>query len=45
MKHLISGLIYAIILLTYCLIQEAPVLFMYLAWQAGFWKEHFEKSN
>lgn len=44
MKHVISGLLFVIILLTYIVVQKYTAQFMGLAWLAGYYKQYFEKD-
>jgi hypothetical protein len=41
MKDTISLLLYTVVLLTFVIINEHPILFIFLAWGAGYWKEYF----
>jgi len=39
MSGLISLFLYAIVLITYLLVREYEIIFIFLAWTAGYWKE------
>jgi hypothetical protein len=45
MKHIISGLIFLIIILTYTLVNDYEPLFIYLAWCAGYFKDYFSLNE
>jgi len=45
MKHLISSLLFAIIILIYLIVRDFDLIFIFLAWNAGYWKEYFGKKE
>lgn len=44
MKNAISALLVVIIFLTYILVAKYPIVFMYLAWLVGYYKQSFGKN-
>lgn len=45
MKHLISLLLYIIVLLAWIMVKDYEILFIWLAWMVGYWKEAFDPKN
>lgn len=45
MKHVISLLLYIIVLLVYKFVKDYEFLFMCAAWQVGYWKELFDTND
>ena len=41
-KNLISGLLYILILIIFLIVQEHPIMFMWLCWLAGYSKGIWE---
>ena len=44
MKHLISALLYIILIITYIIVRDYEMIFMALTWSAGYWKDLFKSK-
>ena len=45
MKHIISVLLYIIVVLIYLIVQDCEIIFLYFAWLSGYLKDLFAINN